>query len=222
MNASRRITLRRIVGVLLLLSMSSMGVSAQVRGETQIQSASQANWRALRVLITRIEDRADLLRSGLSVSTGRNSVYGSRVEDNASGLLGNFSGAVQRLHQRLNQRQATADDAQEVLDGATALDRYIRRHPVNAQTQRYWSNLRVDLNQLARVYGLSWSTTTGGYRNYPNGEYGNYPTTPSYPTRPAYVTGQLTGTYRLDSSRSDDPRNTIDSALRSLPYEERQ
>ena len=80
----------------------------------------------------------------------------------------------------------------------------MRQHRFDAQTQRYWSNLRTDLNDLARAYGLAWST------GYPDRPY------------PPYGVVRLTGTYQLDSTRSEDPATTIDRLLRSLPYQERQ
>jgi hypothetical protein len=75
----------------------------------------------------------------------------------------------------------------------------------DAQTQRYWSNVRTDLNELAAAYGLAWSNNP-----YPNRSY------------PPYRMTSLTGTYQLNSSRSEDPATTIDRALRSLPYDQRQ
>ena len=205
---------RRIIGALLLLSLAAIGATAQLRGDSQARGVGQNNSQTVRQLIRRIEDRRDLLRSSLTATPDRTPVYSTRQEDNASALLATFDDAITQFHERFNQRQATADDAQGVLNAGSALDSFIRRRPVDAQTQRYWTNLRGDLNELARVYGLTWPATSS--------TYGNYPGTPRYPTSPVYATGQLTGTYRLDPSRSEDPVNAIDRALRSLPYQERQ
>lgn len=201
MNATRR-----IIGVVLLSALAAIGADAQVR------RVGQTNSPTVRQLIRRIEDRIDLLRNSLGNTTDRSPVYNTRGEENASVLLTNFDDAVQRMHERFNRREATADDAQEVLNAATPLDNLIRRNTVNAQTQRYWTNLRVDLNELARVYGLTWPNASRSYRTYP--------TTPA--TVPAYSTARLTGTYRLDSSSSEDPGIAVDRVLRSLPYQERQ
>ena len=197
MNATRR-----IIGIALLSAIAAMGADAQVR------RVGQTNSPAVRQLIRRIEDRIDLLRNSLGTTTDRSPVYNTRGEENASVLFTTFDDAVKRMHERFNRRAATADDAQEVLNAATPLDNLIRRNTVNAQTQRYWTNLRVDLNELARVYGLTWANASRSYR--------------TYPTAPAYSTAGLTGTYRLDSSRSEDPGIAVDRVLRSLPSQERQ
>lgn len=199
-------SLRRGMGILLLVSM------AAIVGEAQIRTVPQNNSQSVRQLLRRIEDRIDLLRGSLGTTTDRNPVTNGRDDNNASVLLTDFENAVGQFRQQLNRRVATADDAQLVLDQATALDNSIRRRNVDTRTQRYWSNLRTDLNEFAQVYGLTWSNTTG---SYPNPDNRN-------PTRQGYRRVRLTGTYRLDPSRSEDPSTIIDRALRSLPYQERQ
>src|SRR6267142_6635001 len=145
--------LKRVIGVMLLLSMAGLAAEAQTRpvGQTNLQSTRQ--------LLRRIEDRIDLLRNSLNTTTNRSPVYDNR-DNNPSVLLTDFEDAVRQLHQAVNSRTSTADDAQLVLDRASALDNFIRQRTVDARTQRYWTNLRVDLNDLARLYGLTWNSSS--------------------------------------------------------------
>jgi hypothetical protein len=71
------------------------------------------------------------------------------------------------------------------------------------------------LNELARIYNVSWNwnTTTSTYPT--TGQGGNYP-------GGGYAARGLTGTFRLDTTRSDDARDAADRATRSLPNRDRQ
>jgi hypothetical protein len=194
MNASRK-----ILGLVLLIGM------AAVVGEAQTRRVTEPNPQTVRTLLRRIDSHIDTLRNTIATRTNRTS--DNTREDDANVLFTNLSDAVVRLRQQANQRRATAEDAQQVLDQASSLSGVVNRRRVAVETQQAWSNLRVDFNELARIYGLTWTETVrdnAGRRNLP------------------YAIAGLTGTYRLDSSRTEDPGVAIDRALRSLPYQDRQ
>lgn len=191
---------RKILGFVLLIGM------AAVVGEAQTPRVTQPNPQSVRSLLRRIDNHIDVLRSAITTRTDRNSIDNTR-EDDTNVLLTNLSTAVVQLRQQVNQRRATAEDAQQVLDQASSLSRVVNRRRAPVETQQAWTNLRVDFNELARIYGLTWTETVRdnfGRRN------------------PPYATASLTGTFRLDSSRSEDPGIAIDRALRYLPYQQRQ
>ncbi|HEV7395242.1 MAG TPA: YMGG-like glycine zipper-containing protein [Pyrinomonadaceae bacterium] len=190
---------RKSMGVMLLLMMAAFV------GEAQVTSTRQSV-QSTRQVLNRIQDRIDLLRSRL-VSTNRSD---SVREENAGVLLANFEQSVRQLQQGLNRRTDSTNDVQSVLDRATALDNFIRRRTVDATSQRYWSNVRTDLTELARIYGLTWNADN------------RFPSDNRFPGRGGNTTARLTGTYTLDSGRSDDPAAAIDRAIRTLPYQERQ
>src|SRR6185312_15233003 len=189
--------IKKVLGLTLLVLMAA-SVS-----EAQITSVRQTNRQELRQLVRRIQDRVDLLRTSLNNQSPRGGIY---REENATVLLTSFDEALGQLRQAITQRNDTSVQAQLVLDRASALDNFIGRRNVDATTQRYWSNARVDLNQLAQTYGLTWNASTGN-RN---------------PGRWPLGTARLTGTYRIDATRSENAATVIDRALRSLPYQQRQ
>jgi len=191
---------RKVLGLVLLLSM------AAVVGEAQTRSVAQDDSQTVRQLLRRIDDHIDLLRSSLTTTPNRVPVYNTREENDPNLLLSNLSDAVKQLRQGLNRRAAAADDAQQILDRASTLGNFIGRRSVDVRTQRNWSNLRVDFNELARTYGLTWPETGRGNRG----------------PRNLPPVARLSGTYRLDSSRTEDPGVAIDRALTSLPYQQRQ
>jgi hypothetical protein len=124
-------------------------------------------------------------------------------------LAQDLATAVNQLRVRFDQRQSTASDAQEVLNRAALIDNAIARSNTrNSLALRNWTNLRADLNQLASIYNLSWPSIG---QTYPSD---TYPNTASS----TYRANQLTGTYRLDPSKSDDPGQAADRATQSVAY----
>lgn len=194
------IRLKRSFAAIFAIGLLCVGITAIAQ-----QRSYRGTYQSVLQLIHRIEDRTDLFRNSLDAALDQSSVDGSNAEDNINLSVRDFDAAVGRLRERFERRQSTAVDAQEVLNRAAAIDDFLRRRPVDARTQRTWSNLRLQLNQLARAYSVTWPARS---RINP----GTGPSTAS----------RLTGTYRLDPSRSDDPREAAERATQSLPYNDRQ
>jgi len=196
------ITIRKtLVAFLAVVVLSAGATLIQAQRQTY-----QGTNRSVRQLILRIENRTDIFRNSLNAQT-QSRVYGSGTE-NLNNLVQDLETAVSQLRERFDRRQSTAADAQEVLNRAALIDRVISRNIRDSVVQRNWNNLRTELNQLARVYSLTWPSISQTDPNNP------YPTT-------GYTNNRLTGTYRLDPSRSDDPSQAADRATQSLPYGDR-
>jgi hypothetical protein len=206
--------MRRMFSLALVLALACIGMTAQAQRRTYRGTDEQ-----VRQLIARIESRTNVFRSDLDARLDRSRIDGTRQEDDINQLVGNFENATNQLRDRFNSRRSVSADVQSVLDQAALIDSFMRRNRLGARAERDWANLRVDLNELASVYGVSWrwDNTTNTTNNYPTNNYpsNNYP-----PVNTA--ANRLTGTYRLDTTRSDDARNIAESAVRSLPYRDRQ
>ena len=181
-------------------------------GSTLTQAQRQTYRRtnsAVRQLILRIQNRTATFRNTLNAQN-QNPVYGT----NGGDLLNradDLDRAVVQLQQRFDRRQSTSADAQDVLNRAALIDRFITDRNIRSTVVlRSWTNLRADLNELASVYRLTWPSIGQGYPS------DNYPTNGS-----AYGANLMTGTYRLDPSNSDDPTLAADRATQSLPYGDR-
>ena len=187
------ITFRRTLVMLVAVVVLSAGASlTQAQRETY-----RRNSLALRQLVLRIENHTDAFRNSLNAQARANTARGESLNN----LTQDLDTAVVQLRQGINRRTATASDAQEVLNRAALIDRALTgRGFRNVAVTRSWSNLRADLNQLATIYNLSWPSIAVG-EPYPNNRANN-----------------LTGTYRLDQSQSDDPAQAADRATQSLPY----
>jgi hypothetical protein len=156
-------------------------------------------------LIRRIETGGDTFRSSLTDAFDRSRYDPTRSEGRMNEAVGSFKNATDQLRNRFDARQSVAGDVERVLGQATAVDAYMRNNKLTDRAQNDWSTLRSDLEGLASAYNI----------------------TPNWGNSPAPQTGysandRLTGTFKLDSSRSDDPRDVAARATRNLSNSERQ
>jgi hypothetical protein len=211
--------MRRIFSLALVMALACIGLTAQAQRRTYRGTDQQ-----VRQLIARIESRTNVFRSDLDSRLDRSRIDGTRQEDDINQLVGNFENATNQLRDRFNSRRSVSGDVQSVLDQAALIDSFVRRNRLGVRAERDWASLRLDLNELARVYSVSWrwDNTTNTANNYPSNNYpsNNYPSN-NYPQGNT-ATIRLTGTYRLDATQSDDARNIAESAVRRLPYRDRQ
>jgi hypothetical protein len=200
------IVIRKTLGACLAIVVLSAGVTV-----TQAQRQSyRGTFRSVRQLILRIENRTDVFRNSINAQNQSN-VYGPNGE-NLDALVQDLATAVSQLRDRFDRRKSTAADAQEVLNRAAQIDQFISAQNVRSSLAlRNWTNLRADLNQLASVYRVTWPSIS---QTHPN-------TTNPNTDQPSYGASRLSGTYRLDPSKSDDPGQAADRATQSLPYGDR-
>jgi YMGG-like Gly-zipper len=193
--------LRRLIAITFAVGVLLVGITAMAQ-----QRGYRGTNQSIRNLINRIQSTTDTFRTSLDTALDQSRIDGTNAEDNINMFVRDFDSAVDRLQERFNNRQSTASDAQEVLNRAALIDRFVNRRRLDARVQQDWANVRLQLNQLASVYNVTWprqgrNTSTG------------------YPSSSLNI---LTGTYRLDVSRSDDPREAANRATQSLPYRDRQ
>jgi len=144
------------------------------------------------------------LRNDLNRTNGRYSADEVRTH------LSEFESALVQLRNRVNSRQSSQSDARAVLEHASYLNRYLTDQRFSYQTENNWNLLRQDLDRLASAYNVAWN-----WSNVPadDNNGGNY----RDGTR-----RDLTGTFRLNTSRGDDARAAVDAATRNLSLAERQ
>jgi hypothetical protein len=164
----------------------------------------------MRQLIDRLSTRSTTFSRNLRNDLNRRSYNDRNSVDEVRRQLSDFESALVQLRNRVNSRQSSSSDAQNVLDRAAFLNTFITDNRLSYQTENNWSSLRPDLEQLANAYNIAWnwSNRPGDYR--PGGDY-------SGGSR-----RDLTGTFRVNTSRGDDVRRTIDEATRNLSQAERQ
>jgi hypothetical protein len=163
----------------------------------------------LRQLVQRIDSRTTTFSRSLRDDLNRR--YNDRNSlDQVRQNLSSFETAVVQIRNRVNSRQITSADVNNLLQNAAFLNNYMQNQRPSYQTQNSWSQLRPDLEQLANGFNIAWNWSTS-----PSNE--RYPGDNGYPRR-----GDLTGTYQIAPSQSDDARRAIDDATRNLSQAERQ
>lgn len=205
-------TFRRMVSLALVMALTGMSFMVQA------QSPSRINQRDVRQLLTRIETRSDTFKRSLDATMDNSRVDGTRREDNINNLVSDFESATDRLRDNFNSRRESVRDVEDVLNRGRMINDFMSRvrfRSGNAQSD--WNLLRTDLSTLARIYNVSWNwdVQNNGPVYGQNGQ-----------NNPTYGVGnsrnRLTGTYRLDTSRSADARDAAERATRSLPSADRQ
>ncbi len=194
---------RRIFSVALIVALS--GLSSMV----QAQRATRVNDRQIRQVLARIENRSVNFKQNLDSALNNSRNESNNRERNINQMVSDFDNAVARLRDNFNSRRETRQDVEEVLNRSLGVNNFLRRTTLDTRTQQNWANIRNDLTELARLYNITW----------------NWSQDQNYPTTVGTTQGnrnRLTGTYRLDTSRSEDPREAAERATRSLPARDRQ
>jgi hypothetical protein len=186
-----------------VLAMSLASVSLTALGQ---QRPYRLDDQQMQQLLRRVETRTNTFRSSINQQNDQNRVDNTARGDRVDDFLRDFQAATMRLRDNFNNRQAVAADVQEVLNRASLIDRFMsRRHPGGA-AERDWYDLRSDLDQLADAYNVAWRW---------DDRTDVSPATQGNPSR-------MTGTYRLDVTRSERAADAIDRATRGLSPEDQE
>ena len=162
----------------------------------------------MRQLVDRLNVRSATFSRNLRNDLNRGTSNDRYSVDEVRRQLNDFEVALVQLRNRVNSRQSTSSDARTVLERAAFLNNYIADRQLSYQTENNWSSLRTDLDQLASAFNIAWNWST-----YPGG---------GYPGNNSGSRRDLTGTFRLNTSRGDDVRTAVDNATRNLSLAERQ
>jgi hypothetical protein len=157
-------------------------------------------------LLTRTQKSADRFRHSLDRAVDRSRIDGSREDNNIKQFVEDFAETTSRLSDHFDRRQVVTNDIEDVLRRSVSIDNFMQRHQLAAQTENDWLAVRRDLDELAHAYNVTW--------NWSNPRY-------TADERRTGLYHRLTGTYRLDSSRGDDPGKAAERAARTLPSNQR-
>ena len=132
------------------------------------QRRYRVNEREVRSLLRRIENGADRFKRSLDSALDRSRLDGSNREDNINQYVRDFEEATDRLRNGVNDNRIDTNDAQEVLNRARVIDNFMRRARFDSRAERDWSNLRGDLDRLARLYRINsrWDGNSRRNRRY--------------------------------------------------------
>lgn len=178
------------------------------------QATYSATPRQMRELFTRLKQRDLAFRQSYEAWNNqfdRPSNPGASYDISKS--LTDFDVAVDNL----SRNYRTGASVDDVLSAATPINRFIADNRTNADVKAKWNLVRTDLDTLAGYYSVRWAWDAGGGGfgggngggnggGIGGGQLGSLET-------------RLTGTYRLNASRSDDVSTIVDRALTNANYD---
>jgi len=191
----------------------------------------RVNDTQIRALVTRIETKTDTFKQQMNEAVDRTRWNNTNSEDNINAMIADFETATDRLNRSIGNTRAYNNEANDVLTRAAYIDQFMRRNRLRPGVQSQWTSLRYDLDTLARNYNVSWNWNqtlppyvAGSYNNYPNDNRypGNtnsdrYPSNSDrYPSNNGPRRGfdsRLTGTYRLNTSLSDNVSEVVSRSV---------
>ncbi len=185
-------SLPRTTALIAFLVICISGMSSPMRTNAQVRPYRVTD-RQVEVLLKKIESESDRFKTMVDRDLDRGPLDGTRYEDGVMQYIGAFESATDSLYAAFRNRRSTLVDAREVLGRAAVINGFVSRNQLSPATRNQWNVLRRNLDTLARYYRTNASWTD-----------------PGYPQRDLYI---LTGTYRLDRSRSDDVPKVIDRLL---------
>ena len=195
----------------ILFCVTNGGAFAQTR-------SARVSDRQVSSLLLTLQRDSDNFRDVVSTALDRSSWNGTRTEDEIQGYVNDFRSSSDTLKSDFQDRRSVGTDINDVLNRAGNIDRFLQQYRLNNQVTTAWSRVQSDLNTLAGYYNINYNSNQSntGYptnNRYPNN---NYPDN-RYPSNNQNSSAnRLTGTYRLDVSRSTDVQAEIDRATLGL------
>ena len=189
----------------------SIGIAAQNR-------AYRVSDRQVQTLLDRIETNTQTFRQSIQPTIDNRNQPPSYRDDGIGSYVSAFENSLQTLKNNFADRRSTADDVREVLNRADVINGFLRNNRISTDTQNQWRSITNDLSTLANDYRLTWNVNTS---NYPNNS--NYPNTQNYPNnRYQGFDSRITGTYRLNSTQSDNVSDVVSRAVSNRNYDNDQ
>ncbi len=209
---------RKVFSIYSVIGLMIFGLAAQA--DAQGARSERESRRITQSLNAKIED----FRVKLANEASRNSSANQNAE-NLEERLQTLQEKIGEFQMRLDRRRENAADVSTVLYAAKDADDAVNLNRLNNRTRDDWTTVRSLLDRLAANYNVNWRWEKGSSNsNYPNGasdnQYPNgsrYPNDNRVPNNYPPPTGAfnytLTGTYRLDTSRSENTDEIADRAI---------
>ncbi|HYJ92757.1 MAG TPA: hypothetical protein VEV84_15710, partial [Pyrinomonadaceae bacterium] len=200
---------------------ATVAIAFSLVGSAVAQRQSMRQTRDLvRSLLSQIDNFGYTLNNELRSDSSEQS-----LEDAANALQG-LQEQLNSFQQNLEARRENRDDVNHVVDAARSVDTALSRGQQNQRIRQEWAAIKTNIGQLSGDYGITpdWNGRSANYpsggNNYPQDNNNNYPSSRrsgapvlTRSTAPRSVsrisTSDLTGTYKLDTSRSENTDQII-------------
>ena len=112
-------------------------------------------------VMRRLKRDSDRFRKSLDSALDRSRLDGTNREDDINAFVKAYDKETATLYERFKDHKSVASDVQAVLDRAASIEGFMHRHQFrNGKAERDWSTVRVDLDELAHDYNVTWAWGT--------------------------------------------------------------
>jgi hypothetical protein len=111
----------------------------------------------IETMLERLETNTDRFSRSIDGALDRSRFDNTDIEDQANALVDELEFATDRLKDRADDNIVNTFDVNEVLRRGMYLDMFMQRHDFSPASERDWRMVRSDLDQLARLYGVTWT-----------------------------------------------------------------
>lgn len=108
-------------------------------------------------MIERLETNTDRFSNSIDAALDSSRFNNTDIEDQANALVDELEFATDRLKDRADDNIVNTYDVNQVLRRGMYLDMFMRRHNFRPTAERDWRMVRFDLDQLAHLYGVTWT-----------------------------------------------------------------
>jgi hypothetical protein len=169
-------------------------------------AAAQRNERQVRDMIRNLSSQVDSFQYSLDDEMRRNSANTQDIDD-VTRSLSNLQDKITSFENNFDQRRENRDDINQIVTAAQDIEGYFRRERPNQRVQQDWNAIKDSIGRLAGNYGVTpnWN---GRVSAVPPAPRSTYPSTTPRSTS-TVRTSELTGTYRLDMTKSENTDQII-------------
>ena len=146
------------------VALAAMSLSIVCMAAAAPQQPIRVTDQQVRELLNRIDARTETFRLGFDRAIERSRLSGSRAAEEIGRSINDLKQATVRLRDRVNLRRSDAVAVEDVLRPAAVIDTFVMGNQLGAPVERDWQDLRRDLDELARAYGVAWNATASQTR----------------------------------------------------------
>jgi hypothetical protein len=185
---------RNVFSIYLTVVLIILGIVSQTNAQ------NNQNQREVRNILQNLLSEVDDFRYSIDTEVRRNTISPAE-KDRIYNDVDDLESAITLFEGRFQRGRESKDDVSDILDVAKNIDSFISNKD-NQRLERAWDGVSDLVDRLASVYKLN---TNGNTSNNPTTFPNTYPTNTN-----SNLSNGLTGTYKLDVSRSENSRDILE------------
>ena len=177
-----------------------LAVVAMTFGIAGVADAQRRSDRDIRDAVRSLNSRLDDFEQNARYQMQSSSTERSTIADLARNVR-SLRDSVREFENNFDRRRENRDDVNRIVDAARRVNEFLRAHPQNRSIEDDWSGVSQQIERLGANYGITpnWNTTDDA----------DWPRDAPVPIRANTLSVGLSGTYELDSARSENTDDIV-------------